>query len=88
VATLSDALQYYFPAATMYLNVTLTKGNAFVVNETACKNALLTILNGCPPFGAPKGQELQKWSGSMPLSNDTGGEATFHIILDSPTGDS
>ena len=76
---------YYYPGVTQYFNVSLVQGNTFSVNETECNSALSTVLNGCPPFSAPNGQELAKYGGSVSVADGQGNVADFMIVLKSAT---
>ncbi|KAH8705522.1 hypothetical protein BGW36DRAFT_422075 [Talaromyces proteolyticus] len=70
---------YYTSAAAVWFNVSLTEGNAFIINSTACNTAMNQVLNGCPPFSAPSLDTLLKFGGSVELNNGTGGAANFAI---------
>ncbi|KAB8346225.1 hypothetical protein FH972_023270 [Carpinus fangiana] len=76
----NEALQYYFPNVTMYLNITLTTGS-FVITEQNCKDSMLQVLNGCPPFEkAPLAAHLFKFGGGIPVTTSDG-SANFNISL-------
>lgn len=75
------ALQYYTTETTIWFNISLIEGSAFVINSTACSSALDTVLNGCAPFSASSELDLDKYGGSITVNNGTGGAARFAIDL-------
>jgi hypothetical protein len=80
----SLALQYYETGATLWFNISLAEGSAYVINSTLCSTAMNEVLNGCAPFVADSSGNLIKYGGSVVLNNGTGGAAEYAMVLQSP----
>lgn len=78
-------LQFYTLQATIWFNISLIEGSAFVINSTACNSVLGIVLNGCAPFSAASLDKLDKYGGSIIVNNGTGGVARFSMDLVSPS---
>ena len=80
------ALDYYYPGVIMTLEVAITKGSIFTVNETTCDQALHAVLNYCPPPSAVPGETFMKYGGNKTVDDGAGHTALFSMKLTSNPG--